>query len=81
MAKTVSSTRLVKLLLASALLLICSLPGAQAQVCTPGATRWVPTTACCENGTWTWYSQEHCWNGQFWMGGKISMCNPADPCG
>lgn len=77
----VSSRPLLKLLLVSALFLLCTLPMAQAQVCTPGEVRWVPTTGCCQNGTWTWYSQESCWNGQFWWPGKISMCNPADPCG
>ena len=81
MNRAALSRPFLKFLFVSALLLICALPMAQAQVCTPGEVRWVPTSECCENGTWTWYAEQHCWNGQFWMYGKISMCNPADPCG
>ena len=79
MHRAVSSRPFLKLLLVSALFLLCAIPVAQAQVCTPGEVRWVPTAACCQDGLGTWYSQETCWNGQFWWPGKVSGCFE-DPC-
>jgi hypothetical protein len=71
----------IKLVAVCVLLLICSLPMAQAQICTPGEERWEPTTLCCEEGAWTWHTVYRCsFNGNFWYS-TYSVCNPGDPCG